>query len=96
MRHYPKKNMVTSCIIADPRLPVLDVFTQTAAISPDDRFLICSDGVWENFDREEIEKLLRLKSVRDCADRLVKGILKNGANDNFSFILVQIEIQHPR
>ena len=34
MRHYPKKNMVTSCIIADPRLPVLDVFTQTAAITP--------------------------------------------------------------
>lgn len=90
MRFHPNKNIVTSTITGDLLGAEPRVYTTLGNCRPGEKYLICSDGVWENFDSSEIEQILSLPLLRDCARRLVKHIVKNGAQDNFTLILIEI------
>lgn len=69
-----------------------DVFSIPNKLQKGDRIFLCSDGVTLHIKNQELEKILQQKtSVKETTDRLVKTIMQRGANDNFSFILMQFE-----
>ena len=53
-------------------------FSQPEIIKPNDSFLICSDGFWENIHELQIEKTLKKStSAQNWLDRMMKIVEKN-------------------
>lgn len=68
-----------------------DVFSERNDLQKGDCILLCSDGLYLHVSDEELEAALRQKrSLKEATDKLVKLVLKRGALDNFSFILIEV------
>ena len=57
-------------------------------MQPDDRFLLCSDGVTDGLDDDSLAKLLRQKPI-DAVRAIVKAAQDGGSRDNISCIVVE-------
>ena len=56
---------------------------------PQDRLLLCSDGLWEMVRNVSLERILRnYKQPTDASNRLVQAALQAGGADNISAIVV--------
>ncbi|WP_101758892.1 PP2C family serine/threonine-protein phosphatase [Oceanicoccus sp. KOV_DT_Chl] len=53
-----------------------------------DRFLICSDGLYNDLARAEIQQYLAQDALEDALNSLVDGALNNGGRDNITAIVV--------
>jgi len=95
MRFHPDKNIVTSTVLGNPLAPAPEVYSVQGEICPHERYLICSDGVWENFEVAELKDILSLNSIWDSTAEFSRQILRRGARDNFSLITVEIEANDP-
>lgn len=86
MRHHPRKNIVTSSISGYDRDPIIDC--REIRVGKGDRFFICSDGVWENYDFAALENVFSgepdIWPLKLATDGLAT------ARDNFSFIIIEI------
>lgn len=91
MRFHPNKNIVTATITGDLLEADPHTYTLDENLRPGERYLICSDGVWENFTTGQMADALSLPSIGEGAKEMTRWILKNGARDNFSLILIEIE-----
>ena len=56
----------------------------------DDRFLLCSDGLYEMMSEEDILPLLEAGSPQEAADRLTGAALDRGGRDNVTVIVVEV------
>jgi PPM family protein phosphatase len=83
------KNLVTRALGVDPAVEA-EVHTHTVAAG--DMYLLCSDGLNDMIDDEEIRlTLLTLKSnVQLAAQHLVQAANDSGGRDNISVILVKV------
>lgn len=87
VRHHPRKNLLTSCITSDSRsINKFDYFEIPSKHG--DIFLICSDGVWENFDILELENLFNSEDLEAICN-VLKDKKYNIARDNQSIILIR-------
>jgi len=85
-RNHPKKNILTSAIIGDGYKTELKVFTTNVDMSIGGRFLICSDGLWSEFEENEIKTLLLSKNP---CEEFVETLFENKSiQDNVSFIIL--------
>jgi hypothetical protein len=58
-----------------------------------DRYIMCSDGLVDEADDDEIEAEIRLSvSVQDLADRLVDLANRNGGRDNITVVVVDFSV----
>ncbi len=56
-----------------------------------ERFLLCSDGVWEPLGDARIHEILHLhQDVNRAAEALVQGALRSGGRDNASAIVIEV------
>lgn len=85
-RTHPKKNILTSAVIGDGYRTELKVFTTKVDISIGGKFLICSDGLWEEFTEEEIKEYLL--SERPCENVINVLFQDKPMQDNTSFIIL--------
>ncbi len=87
--NHPNKNIIMQAL-GDGNY--IDIELSKIRINPQDfyRFLLCSDGVTAVIKNEELEKLLddRVKNINELSEEMKKLIMKRGAPDNFSFILI--------
>jgi serine/threonine protein phosphatase PrpC len=89
MRTHPQKNIITSALIGDleHHLPVLSV--RDVEIRNGDRFLLCTDGVWESMSHGEMERCLQAGG-EEGVSCIVHKIFSAGARDNLSLVVVDI------
>ncbi|RME08092.1 MAG: serine/threonine-protein phosphatase, partial [Aquificota bacterium] len=80
-KHDPRRNFLTSAIIGSPDFKDFEVFTKE--VYDYRHYLICSDGVWEPLEEEEL--LLP-------PDNMVEALLQKGGDDNMSFINIRVEV----
>ena len=83
IQNHPKKNIVTSAFMPNQKITIY----QKELLLNNQEFFICSDGVWENFNLDELEEILNEKEF----STLIKKIWEKGASDNFSFIHIKVE-----
>ena len=58
---------------------------------PDDRFVLCSDGVTDGIGPEEIQSLLeRDDDPQDAAEAIVEAALEGGSRDNVTCVVVHV------
>lgn len=90
MRTHPRKNVVTSAVMADNSLKSTDVFFRKLPRASAERFFICSDGVWEALQLDDIESYLSDDDMKRSSAVLAEALLRAGCSDNVSFILADI------
>ena len=83
----PNANVITRAVGADPELYVdINVFSTQLG----DVFLLCSDGLYNMVNEDEIAAALGLP-LEQAIDSLMRQALERGADDNVSLILVKGE-----
>lgn len=72
--------------------PLVDVDTHVLDLSPGDRLVLCSDGLWEMIRTEGIEDVMMQEADPQTAcDTLVRHANLAGGEDNISVIVVLVE-----
>lgn len=80
---HPQRNIIRRCIGIECPLP--DVYVSRTAINPGEKYLFCSDGLWESVNDTEIKEILDSDmSLQQMADTLIEKALVQGADDNIS------------
>lgn len=87
-RHSPNKNLVTRALGVGQKVSV-DI--QEFNVSSEDIYLLCSDGLNDMLDDDEMRTILNQTSLslELTAKRLVDAANDNGGDDNISVILVR-------
>jgi len=88
-RHAEGRNLVTRALGV---APTVEVDIQEFDVQPGDVILLCSDGLNDMVDDEEIALTLRTLSgnLQLAADHLVHMANDNGGRDNVSVILIKV------
>lgn len=86
-RTHPKKNIITRAIGAEDSV-VADYFT--VKLQPGSIVLMCSDGLTNMLEDEEIRMILKgQRDIVEKAEELVKAANNNGGKDNIAVILIE-------
>lgn len=84
--NHPRKNVILKSLGTQPTVQA-DVRTLT--IESNERVLLCTDGVTDKIDDEEIEIFLnKSESIEDIAQSMVQLANERGGEDNISLILI--------
>ena len=87
-RVHPNRNIITRAVGIDP---IVETDVLTADKQPGDRWLICSDGLYNMVEDEEISRILTDMDDEKASARLMELALENGGTDNISFVICRIE-----
>ncbi|WIM05461.1 MAG: Stp1/IreP family PP2C-type Ser/Thr phosphatase [Candidatus Nitricoxidivorans perseverans] len=93
-RHSQNRNLVTRALGVDPGV---EPEIRDYAVLPGDVYLLCSDGLNDMVEDEEIAMTLSTLSANLalCAEQLVQMANDNGGRDNVSVILVRVKREFP-
>jgi PPM family protein phosphatase len=89
-RTHPHRNVVTQALgVTDPQS--LNVETLSGELRPGMQLLLCSDGLTEEVEDQNISQVLSHSecSAQECVDGLVAAALDNGGSDNITVLLVR-------
>lgn len=85
-RNHPDKNIITRAIGARDTVEI-DFFHEE--LKPGDIVLMCSDGLTNMLEDEEIRGILREKtSIGERAEKLIEAANNNGGKDNITVIII--------
>lgn len=88
-RIHPQKNIITRALGTDEEVSA-DYYEIRLEIG--DVILLCSDGLSNMLDNEEMEYVLRHnKNIDAATEALVDKANKNGGEDNISVVVIKIE-----
>jgi serine/threonine protein phosphatase PrpC len=82
---FPFRNVITRALGTDSHEPEV----QRIAARPGDAYLLCSDGLTEGLDGDDIAALLAYPAERACR-ALVDAAFAAGSRDNISAIVVRL------
>lgn len=86
-RSHPDKNIITRAIGARDTVEV-DFFN--VELKPGDLVLMCSDGLTNMLEDEEIHQILGAKGdIEEKAEELVRAANENGGRDNIAVIIIE-------
>jgi protein phosphatase len=85
---HPYRNIITRAVGIDP---IVETDVLTADKHPGDRWLVCSDGLYNMVEDEEISRILTDMDDEKASARLMELALENGGTDNITFVICRIE-----
>lgn len=85
---HPKRNVLTNALGTKPALRI-DTGKFALPIEENDRLMICSDGLYDYLNENEIARILGGTSLHDAANELVEEAKKRGGHDNITVVLVE-------
>ena len=68
----------------------VEVDTLDFDIIPGDAFLLCSDGLYEYLDDNDITRAIALPEIREIPGRLIEAANTRGGKDNITAVVVQM------
>jgi protein phosphatase len=80
-KHWPRRNVLTRALGATDDLDLV-----SDRWAPDDRFLLCSDGLTGHCEDDEIAAALAGDDPQAACDQLIALTLQRGASDNVTAI----------
>jgi protein phosphatase len=88
-RQHPWRNVVTRALAGgdDPEVDVVEV-----TLTPADRILLCSDGLFAVLPNERIEEIMRQEAALETiCGRLIESANQGGGPDNITTLLLQVD-----
>ena len=90
-RVHPDKNIITRAVGVKPTVDI-DLFD--VSLLPEDRILLCSDGLSNMVSDEEIAQIVRnAATIEEAAETLIQTANANGGVDNISVVLAVPELR---
>ena len=87
---HPRRSVLMRVLGDVDSSPEID--TAVVETEPGDRWMLCSDGLSSYVSDDKIEAVLRsVPSPRDAAERLVRESLDQGAPDNVTVVMVDVD-----
>lgn len=86
--HHPEKNVITRAIGVEETIQA-DYFEMD--LPPDSLLLLCTDGLTNMVEDEQIAQLMQNTDFYDLATALVDKALAAGGSDNITVLLMQAE-----
>ncbi len=87
-RNHPDRNVLVRALGTRSGVEV-DVTRHPLAMVTGDRMLLCSDGLYDLLEDEEIEKISSEGTLQEAGDALIAAALQRGGHDNVSIVLVE-------
>ena len=86
-RTHPYRNIITRALGTDAEIEadILRLDKQAG-----DRYLLCSDGLYEYAPQEEIGRILAHPFMEEAADRFLSLALERGGKDNISLVIAEV------
>ena len=88
-RRHPRKNIITRSLGTHPTVNV-DI-KGPLKVEAGDRYILCSDGLYELVKSDEIERALRALPIEQIPEQLIALAKERGGFDNISVIVVGCE-----
>ncbi len=89
-KNHPEKNIITRAIGAEDEIDI-DFFS--VELKPGDVVLMCTDGLTNMIEDEEIRMILHgQRDLVEKAESLVNAANNNGGKDNIAVVLIEPEI----
>jgi hypothetical protein len=86
-RNHPERNIITRCVgMADE----LEVDFTTREARPQDIYLLCSDGLYNHVDDEEMKGVVRSMDPQPACQALVDLANKRGGEDNITVAVMKV------
>lgn len=90
-RHHPDKNVVTRCLGTRAQVEVAE-WPEPLPLQAGDHFLLCSDGLYDQVEDDEICAAVLGREPGEACDELVRMTKKRGAPDNVTVAVIRL---HP-
>jgi len=87
--NHPQKNVIVKAL-GDSETIEPDISKIRINLNEGNKFFICSDGVSNLINDEELEEVLILNDLEVMKNKIIKMIKLRGAGDDYSFIIVEI------
>lgn len=87
-KDHPKKNVLLKALGTTEDI---EVFVQEVQWQEDDLYLLCSDGLTNMLDEEEIQEILSSHEAKEAVDILIDRALGRGGKDNITVIILTIK-----
>ncbi len=85
-RTHPDKNIITRAVGAVSEIEI-DFFE--TELEPVDQILLCSDGLTNMIEDEEISRIIKdQRTLRGAAEELIRTANQNGGRDNITVIII--------
>ncbi len=84
---FEKKNVLTSAVMKNKKI---EIFIKEIKVKKDDIFLICSDGLWGEFEIDELEECFNSDNIEKIGENLFNALQKKEQKDNISFAIVKV------
>jgi protein phosphatase len=85
---HPQRNILTNAMGTKPALRV-DTGAAATTFDEGDRLLLCSDGLYDYLNDDELATALRYESLQNAADYLVAEAKRRGGKDNITVVLAE-------
>ena len=83
-------SLVTQCLGGTPDFRAVDPHVTAEALSPGDRFLVCTDGVTDPLPSDVLEKVMREHDDGRAVFELWKAAIEAGGPDNITLAVVRV------
>lgn len=87
-RVHPRRNTLTRALGVEPALEV-DVY-DIGALTPDDRFVLCSDGL-AAVSGDELKEIVLGTDPKNATERLVSIANERGGHDNVTVVILHVK-----
>lgn len=88
-RMHPDRNIITRAVGVDPSVKI-DFFD--LKLNRQDKILMCSDGLTNMLEDEEIRQLIQNEAtLQDAGKKLVEAANRNGGRDNITVLLADTQ-----
>lgn len=87
---HPYRNVITQAV--GTTAEDMDVYLKHMEKQRGDKFLVCSDGLYEYVHKEEMKHLLLHYSPEDAADIMIEKALEDGGKDNVTVLIAEVTL----
>lgn len=88
-RHHPDKNVILRAMGSHPEVEVT-TWQEPFPVRAGDRFLLCSDGLYDLVEDEEIRREVATIDPQTACERLVAMARERGGHDNITVLIVNL------
>jgi len=88
-RHHPEKNVILRAMGSHPEVEVT-TWQEPFPVRTGDRFLLCSDGLYDLVENDEIKQAVETAEPRAACERLIALAKERGGHDNISVGIVSL------
>ncbi len=85
---HPERNVLTRAMGTHNKVEI-DVIALPQAFQDEDRLLLCTDGLYDYLNSDEIAQLLMISALNEAARGLVELAKQRGGHDNITVLLVE-------